>query len=86
MIDLEEYRGYKPVQEFGLVTWYRTTRSVAVGRSTKTGAEIRSGTHMTRIVTNANTMESAMKQLDRVLDDKPKEPKMDLSKNLKMDF
>lgn len=74
MTDPEPCRGYRPVLEQGTWCWYRTTRSQVIGRSKKTGAEIRSGTAIDRIVTNATTIEEAKKQLDRALSKPKTEP------------
>jgi beta-lactam-binding protein with PASTA domain len=81
----DDYRGYKPTLEFGVYVWNRTTRTEVIARSMKSGKEIRQGTHMLRVVTNATDLDEAKKQLDRRLS-RPKDPKTDLSGNYKMDF
>lgn len=83
---IEEYRGYKAHLEFGVYVWYRTTASSTVAKNMKSGKELRAGTRMTRVVTNATNIEEAMKQLDNYLSKPKGEPKMDTSSNLTMDF
>lgn len=68
----DAYRGYVPHVEFGTIVWYRTTATSVIGRSLKSGKEIRAPKAMNRIVTNAADIDEAKKQLDRKLD-KPKE-------------
>ena len=86
MITEHEHRGYRAHIEFEKFVWYRTTRGAVIGKSTKTGADIKHGTHMNRIVTNATTLEDAERQLDRALEKPKGEPKMDTSGNFKLEL
>jgi hypothetical protein len=81
---MEPHKGYTPHVEFGLIVWYKTTRSVLVGINRITGAEQRSGTHMDRVPTSTGDYEEACKQLERRLakpkgteaKSDPKQPKL----------
>jgi hypothetical protein len=64
---LELHKGYTPHVEFGLIVFYKTTRSVRVSINRTTGAEQRSGTHMDRVPTSTGDYEEACKQLERRL-------------------
>lgn len=74
LIDNEEYRGYKAHMMNGVIEWWRTTRTKSVSEGMTTGKEVRSGSHIARVVTAATTIEEARKQLDRRLA-KPKKEK-----------
>ena len=65
------HRGYQAHREFGNIVWYKTTSSVAGGKSAKSGKEIKYGTRISRIVTSASNISEAIVQLDRALS-KPK--------------
>lgn len=68
-----KHKDYTPHIEFGLFVWYKTTRSKTVGK-TKGGREVRAGTLQNRVCTTATTMEEAIKQLDRYLEPRKKDP------------
>lgn len=70
----EPHKDYRPYIEYGFYVWYRTTSSRVFAINRTTGKVQRTGTRMSRIVTNATTYEEACLQLDRALEKPKKEP------------
>lgn len=67
----EQYKGYRPVVEFGCYCWYRTTSTYVYGVNRKTNKEQRAGSRMNRVVTNAVDLETAKAHLDHYLSHVP---------------
>jgi len=71
---MEPYRDYRPHLEYGVIVFYKTTRTKSVSYNMKSGKEQRVGTLLDRIITSTSDYSEACKQLDRRLL-KPKKEK-----------
>ena len=77
---MEPHRKYTPHLEYGVIVWYKTTKSESFSVNMKTGNEQRTGTGVDRVVTSTSDYGEACKQLDRRLTRVKKDTKEERAK------